>query len=808
MSSNDRVSAPPAAENAAFRETPFLVGLLFLTAATLGLEVLLTRLLSVLTWYSLAFLVIGMGMFGLTVGAVRVYFSPDDYAPDRLAKTLSRDALRFAVAAPVAYMLLLIVPLRVAPVWTTVPLFLAFAAIIALPFIPAGMVVAGAITRAPISPGRVYAVDLAGAALGAPLVPELLERMSCGAAIFVMAAAGAAASAAFSVSADAPRGERRAVAFALALMGLAAVDVGSGRMLVPLWAKGKVEDASAVELDVWNSHSRVQVSRVSVQQAALWGAGRKCRIPRVRQRMIVIDADAATPLYQPQSSLEELRFLDCDVTNVAHHLRPGGAMAIIGVGGSRDIQAALLFEHAPVVGIEMNRRLLEILKGPLGAPTLVPGRPDVKLVHDEARSFLSRTKTQFRVLQASLIDTWAATGAGAHALGENGLYTLEAWQTFLERLEPDGVLTMSRWSSGETTRVVSLAVAALLSRGVATPRDHIALVQGGPVTTIVVGRAPLTAEDGQVLRRVADEKGFDVLLGPGMELPKGHKLSEVLSAKTRSELDQVALLPSLDYRPPTDEKPFFFNVIRLSAFGASIPPNLAGTIEGNRVATRALVLSVFATVVLSIAAIVVPLVRRARPAGRITPELKAALGYFGLIGLGFMLAEVALLQRLSLVLGHPTYSLIVVLAALVAAAGLGSYASDHLSIDREPLCYVYPVVIAAVLITLAYAMPVLAPRIQPLDVRSRIAFAGAIAAVTGFVMGFGFPGGMRLVQATQAEETPWLWGINGVGGVVGSSLAVVIALEAGLTSLLFVAAVCYLSLLPLVRLLRARAAAA
>lgn len=808
MSSPDRESAPPEADASAFRETPFLAGLLLLTAATLGLEVLLTRLLSVLTWYSLAFLVIGMGMFGLTVGAVRVYFAGDDYAPERLSATLARDALRFAIATPVAYVLLLVVPLRVAPVWTTVPLFLAFAAIIALPFIPAGMVVAGAITRAPISPGRVYAVDLAGAALGAPLVPELLERMSCGSAIFVMGAAGAAAAAAFSISARSSVTQRNATVAALALAGLAMVDVGSGKMLVPLWAKGKAEDAATVELEAWNSHSRVQVSPVSVQPAALWGAGRKCRIPRVRQRMIVIDADAATPLYQPERSLDELAFLDCDVTNVAHHLRPGGAMAIIGVGGSRDIQAALLFQHAPVYGIEMNRRLLEVLKGPLGAPTLVPSHPDVKLVHDEARSFLSRSKLKFRVLQASLIDTWAATGAGAHALGENGLYTLEAWQTFLERLEPDGVLTMSRWSSGETTRVVSLAVAALLSRGVSNPRDHIALVQAGPVTTIVVGRDPLTADDGKVLRKVADEKGFDVLLGPEMTLPAGHKLTEVLTASTRARLDEVALLPTLDYRPPTDEKPFFFNVIRLSAFGASPPPHLSGTIEGNRVATRALVLSLVATIVLSVAAIVVPLAKRARPAGRITTELKAALAYFGLIGLGFMMAEVGLLQRLSLVLGHPTYSLIVVLAALVAAAGLGSYVSDGLAIDREPLCYVYPIVIAAVLLGLSQLMPILAPKIQPLDVRTRIAFAGAVAALSGFVMGFGFPGGMRLVKATQSEETPWLWGINGVGGVVGSSLAVVVALEAGLTSLFFVAALCYLALLPLVRVLRARAAAA
>lgn len=790
-------------ETSALREKPFLVGLLLVTAATLALEVLTTRLLSVVTWYSLAFLVIGMGMFGLTAGAVRVYLRAEEYTPDRLAASLSRDALWFALAVPVSYVMLLVVPLRVTPAWTTLPLFLVFAAIIALPFVPAGMVVAGAVTRAPFSTGRVYAWDLAGAAIGAPLVPELLERVNGGSAILLMGAVAAAAAVSFAVSAGDEVAKKRGAIAAVVLGVVALANATTHRGLVPLWAKGHAEDPATVDFEAWNSHSRVQVSRAELQPASLWGPGSKCRIPRVMQRMIVIDADAATPLYQPQKSLDELSFLDCDVTNVAHHIRPGGAIAVIGVGGSRDLQAALLFGHTPVIGIELNRRLLEILRSPMGQPTLIPQHRDVRLVHDEARSFLSRSPKQYRMIQASLIDTWAATGAGAHALGENGLYTLEGWRTFLSRLEPGGVLTMSRWSSGETVRLVALAVAALLDRGAASPRDHIALVQAGPVTTIIVGRDPLTAEDGDKLRQIAGEKGFDVLLGPGMKLPGKNRLTDVLTAPNREALDRATLLPELDFRPPTDERPFFFNVIRLSAFSAAIAPSAGGTIEGNRMATRALVLSLFASIILSVVAIAVPLYRRARPAGRIGGGLVAALGYFGLIGIGFMLAEVALLQRLSLVLGHPSYSLIVVLASLVAAAGFGSYLSDRLPLDRAPYAYVHPVVIALLLCCLAWVMPTFAPQVQPATLAVRIAFAAACTSLVGIAMGMAFPAGLRIVKARLGEETPWLWGVNGVGGVLASTVAIMLALELGLRWLFVVAAICYLALIPLIaRMLR------
>lgn len=797
----------PESSSSSLRQAPFLVGLFLVTASTLALEVLTTRLLSVLTWYSLAFLVIAMGLFGLTAGALRVYFRAEDYSEARLGTSLARDTRWLAVAIPASYVLLLIVPLRTDPVATTVLLFLVFAAAIALPFYPAGVVVAAAVTKTRFPVGRVYAVDLIGAALGAPAVPLLLSFADAGSALILVAALCGFASAAFAFAGSDKRALRQGVILgaALALVGLANARTHSG--LAPLWVKGRPEVRALIEQELWNSHSRVVVGPAGKVPASFWGKGTLCPQPMVTQRSIEIDGHAMTPLYHAEGKLESLRWLDCDVTNVIHRVRPHGSIAIIGVGGSRDLQAALLSGHKPVVGIELNSRLLEILQGPLGEPTLVPQNPDVQLVHGEARSVLARTSKRFDVIQMSLIDTWAATGAGAHALGENGLYTVEAWKLFLDHLEPNGIFTVSRWATVETARVMALAVAALEGRGVKQPADHIALISSGLVSTLLVGRDPLRPADSDALERVAKEKGFAVVVSP-THPTTATRLKEILSVKDRAELDRITLLPELDFRPATDDRPFFFNVIRPRALWHPPPALTQGTIEGNLVATRTLLLALLASVLLVSGAILIPLWRmradlktvEAPSPGR-RGRLAAALGYFFCIGVGFMLAEIALLQRLSVVLGHPIYSLIVVLASLVASAGVGSLLSDRLPFDRRPYCYVYPTLISGLLIAVALLWHRFAPGVASAVLGARIGFAVAITAPLGICMGMAFPCGMRIVSREFQKETPWLWGLNGVGSVLASSLAIIIALMFGLTNLTLASAAVYLCLLPAIALL-------
>jgi spermidine synthase len=189
-------------------------------------------------------------------------------------------------------------------------------------------------------------------------------------------------------------------------------------------------------------------------------------------------------------------------------LRPHGPACVIGVGGGRDIQSALLFGHSSVVGIEINPIFIDLLKNRYRQFANIADRKEVTLVVDEARSYLSRHDEKFSFLQMSLIDTWASTGAGAMTLSENSLYTVEAWKLFIDRLSDDGVFTVSRWYNptqlGETGRLVSLAVEALLQSGVNRPYDHLALVTQGKCATLILSRKPFSENDNEKLVATCD----------------------------------------------------------------------------------------------------------------------------------------------------------------------------------------------------------------------------------------------------------------------------------------------------------------
>jgi len=576
-------------------------------------------------------------------------------------------------------------------------------------------------------------------------------------------------------------------------VGLAAANGASRHGLKPIWVKERL-DVQNYEVEMWNSHSRVRVWPEIRVPAILWGGGTRCTPPVVALRVIEIDAGAGTAMYSAPDGVARLDFLTCDVTDVANLVRPQGPAAIIGVGGSRDLQAALHAGHSPVYGIEFNQRILDLLTSPRGRTTGVPGDPRVRLVHEEGRSFLARSTEKFDLIQASLIDTWAATGAGAHALGENSLYTVEAWRTFLDRLTPTGVFTVSRWGQ-ETLRVTSLAMAALQSRGAADPRAHIALVSTQLVTTALVSPSPLSDADIARIHQVAQEKGFAVLAAPGAPA-HNQAVERLLSARSRAELDALSYSPLADFRPPTDDRPYFFNVLPIEAAWRPLPPpSNMGSIEGNLLATRTLVLSFFASIILVSAAIVAPLLRRARPRGHEGRGLWAGLSYFTLIGVGYMLVEVTLLQRLSLVLGDPSYSLIIVIASLVASTGLGSLVSDRLPLTRAPYRYLFPLLIAGAIAAVALGWPWVAALVVPAPISTRVAVAALIASGLGALMGLAFPTGLRFVRPTHAEEAPWFWGMNGVGSILASSLAIIIAQRWGLTVAMLSASACYIALL-------------
>ena len=422
-----------------------------------------------------------------------------------------------------------------------------------------------------------------------------------------------------------------------------------------------------------------------------------------------------------------------------------------------------------MTGVEINPDLHRLLQGRFKdfAGIARPCR-NVTLVKAEARSCLSRDPTKYSIIQMSLIDTWAATGAGAFSLSENALYTIEAWSLFLDRLSDDGIFTVSRWHSprkiGETGRVLALAAGTLLRRGIQQPSEHLALISAGDstrsISTLLVSRRPFTPADVARLRRTCEDYGFNPILFPGHP-PPTPLLRKIVSSRTYEELLAATSGAELRCDPTTDENPYFFNMLRLSNLGAAFGAR-DGIVSGNLVATVTLCGLILTLLVLAAATIVVPLLlrehRQADAAG--SSRLWWGAIYFSLIGAAFMLIEIALIQRLTVLLSHPIYALGILLFTIIASTGVGSLLSDRLPLVRRPWVYVFPVATVAYIIGIRFALTILLRNMVAESELAKIAASIGVIFPMGSLMGMFFPTGMRLAKSVCPLDTPWYWALQ------------------------------------------------
>src|SRR5258706_1966575 len=746
---------------------------LFLVAlATLMYEVLLTRIFSVTLYYHFAFVAVSVALFGMTLGAVLVYLLPNLFTPAKARRAMAINALLFGVTMILTFVIHLKSenkaiekPQEASPLalWSTY-------ALIAIPFVFRGVAVCLALTRFPREVSRLYAADLAGAALGCVLFVVVLRLTDGPTAVLLVASLAILAGVCSAVE----EGGRGLIAFtSLALIGAAGLttlnavrgynlaekrlenvprtsDLAQrGRWVAPPppvrieHAKGYTEQPAL--FDVWNAFSRIRVRKegawLESGPPSGWGMSPAYlddpAVPKTAREMFInIDSGAGTYIthFEPTEALrrveeaedhesqatfyedesfnaraahdvekerdnrlladeerqevarrrreatrkaseaarQQVGFLKYDVTNFAHFLRPDSNVLVIGSGGGRDLLAALVFNQKHVTGVEINDSIIRAMKVTFGDFAGHLDRlPNVEIFHDEARSYITRMNSQVDVIQISLIDTWPATAAGAFVLSENSLYTVEAWKAFLIHLTDRGVVTVSRWyhprTPGETLRMVSLANQALREVGVTDPRRHIMVIKRnqkqqsgdipGAVANIIASRTPFTDADLETATKQAKQMDFDLLL-----TPKSSSIPELADIAGSADPFETAKHYAINLAPPTDDKPFFFNMTRMrDAFN---PARWQG--QGHDVNLKAVQvvagLLVFVVLLTGVCVVLPVFLKADRAALRTSLPLTT---FFIFIGLGFILVEISQMQRLIILLGHPTDSLSVVHFALL-----------------------------------------------------------------------------------------------------------------------------------------------
>ena len=756
----------PAAANRLAGKT-LLPAIALSSFSALLLELALTRLFSVVLFYHFAFLAISIALLGLGAGGVFAHLWKERLGRASTRGIAAGTSALGAIVIPIVLEIVLHVPVSLELSWGN---FLRLSVIYgcsAVPFFLTGLQFSVVFARESSRIPRLYAADLSGGALACLGVVPLLNGVGGPNAILVAALMAAIAAVVWSPD---PRAKKWTMGLTAALAIVIALNF-SGRLFDIVWAKGVRRQN--VEFARWNAISRVEVDR-----------------GKDGSRVIVIDADANTFIMNAdlqhwkgskwQDSLME------SPPAVVNALRPHGDYAIIGPGGGVDVLRAVANGSPSVTGIEIN---------PIIANTIMRDRyadfaqhlyqmPQVHLHVGDGRSFIRNATEKYDVVQMTLVDTWASTAAGAFALSENSLYTTEAFREYFDHLKADGMIAVTRWEfrqPREALRVVSVAMEALHQSGVADVSRNFMVVSDGdlnedgiPVAVLAKKSAFTQEEEERVRRHLAEYPPLKLLYGPSEE--GANAFVRLIQSN-----DPQAFSAAYDYNvtPVTDNAPFFFFTLKA---GRLLQPRSNSSAMDWKVNLGVAVLGML--LILSLLAVLAFLVAPLLLQGGRKPGASSGLSYFVAVGLGYILVEVTFIQRFVLFLGHPTYALTVVVFLMLLSSGAGSLTCTNWFRGSQRLWVPLTLIVLALMVYV-WALPVILNQLVGAPFVAKLIVSGVLLVPLGFAMGMPFPTGLRALAAVshegrQGNSVEWAWAMNAASSVLGSVLAIVIAIQFGL----------------------------
>lgn len=757
----------------------------FVSLSLLMLEITAARILSVALFSHYAFVAVSLAMFGLGLSGLVIYLLPSRFPAARVDEQLTTYLSLFGLTT--ALSVLAFLHLHVIQELTTVgfaTLGLAYA-VLTVPYFLGGICVSLIMTHFSERIASIYYADLFGASIGCLAVVAALGVATAPQVAVVVAALVTGTALALTVSAA----HRSALAIVSSwIVGVLLVLAFTTNLYTMRYVKHQTDFYSEVE--TWNSFSRVSAfqSDKNAAETLLFemkpGTYPDDAYPP--SKMLDIDGAAYTPMMGYNGDVSSIQFLRESVLYVAHSVRPNADVLVIGVGGGRDLLAAVAFGQKSILGIELNPLMRYVVEERYadyaGHPYTQPG---VNVIVDEARSRLAGLDRNFDVIQLSLIDTFSLNSAGGFVFSENYLYTTEGFQEYFRHLSNDGILSLTRYYVPlyplEILRVTAMARAAWEAEGVGNFKDHVVLLKQGLNATILVKKNAFTEKELGVLADEAASINSAVLYAPNSDSGDQAVTSLIMAPNWRDFTDSYPFL--ID--PPTDDRPFFFNFLR-----GLVREGLEAKDDPFRFLKQwndALILMYMLMGVVTLMAVVFFLFPLLTFGGRqitgadirVTAPL---LLYFACLGYGFLMIEIPLLQRFMLMLGSPIYALAVVLFALLFFSGSGSLLSARFTDDpRKALTYV---ITAIVVLACFYVVlvPWLIYQLLGSSILIRIAATVALLGPIGLLLGMAYPLGITILRGYGEELVPWAWGLNGAMSVVASVLAIFIGSRIGFTA--------------------------
>ena len=423
------------------------------------------------------------------------------------------------------------------------------------------------------------------------------------------------------------------------------------------------------------------------------------------------------------------------------------------------------------------------------------------MLNREARGYFASAGESFDVIQLPMIDAFGASGAGLYATRESYLYTIEAVAAMYDNLAGDGVLAITRWARTpprDELRIFDTAAEMLRAEGL-DPGGRLAMIRSWATVTVLVFRQPITSAEANAIGEFCDDRSFDLCCLPGMDKSqanKHHLLDEPYYFQAAAALLGPQRAEFLDdyifaVDATTDDRPYFFHSFRWRAM-AEFKRQLGSASSAFLEIGYLMILAALGqAIILGLLLVVLPL---APGIGALKgcKQRAASLGFFSLVGLGFMLLEMGFFQKLILYLAHPIYSAAVVIAAFLIFGGVGSWISRLWPIAPRRLAAAGAGGVAALGLLYMAAMDGWLSLTQSQTQTVRFIVAAMTIAPLAVVMGHVFPAGLRHLGRSGPKLVPWAWAANGFASVVATVAAPLIAMSFGFTVLTAAAVGCYL----------------
>ncbi len=531
------------------------------------------------------------------------------------------------------------------------------------------------------------------------------------------------------------------------------------------------------------------------------------------QMVIYIDGTAGTPMYRfngdsnnPDSRVQSLKTSFAGYLPFLHLPEEERNNAlIIGPGGGRDILLALLGGVGEITAVEVNRELVDVVREYASYNGgIYTDYENVSLYVDEGRNFLKRQNKTYDIIMLSLPVTNTSRSLEGYALTENFLFTMDSINDYLEHLTDKGRLIVVAHDKVEILRLLSISLAALSQRGVDSEAamEQIYIIGSDSYPVFVLKKTPFESAEIALIHQSIHQLRYDLLSSylPGngqgsttYHMEEGH-FNELSTFNLSllgigngeigfSDLERALEEGNLDVSPVTDDSPFFYK------FEKGIPQPVS--------------IVLWTSVIMLLLAILVPLIywkkkayfREAHPENRrgLKRALPRFMVFFTMLGIGFMLVEISAIQRFILFLGQPVLSLAVLLFSILVGAGMGSMYSGRFASGKiVKVIAIISMSIVALLLIYAFSLPLILEQLLGLELAIRLLATVALLAPLGFLMGFPFPLGLRLLKEVRMENyIPWMWGINGISSVLGSAMTIIVAISFGFTEALLLGAACY-----------------